>query len=263
MSYSAVIVIYTYSKTSKLSGHLSAQIDLMPSHYSSLHSIKKLNKIMRLSNSARKLFEARPADETSKPSVRVIRMQMRSASTFQQARMAAKAFQGKPLVNQHTGMVAIIACKSLDKMLSKTAVTKSENPTAHAWAVANAGLLFACATHGWSKPDRGGNADIKGIHRFFIRVRVDGRIKIVKLTIKEMTRETRNNPLYTLEIVAFESGHAVMAWLEAAARKDGVDLKKSPAGGASRRDSRHLKEMLTLEPLELGSGPQKAAPLGT
>jgi len=212
-------------------------------------------KIICLSSIVRKLFEVLPADEASKPNVGVVRMQMRLASTFRQARIAAKAFQGKPLINQHTGMVAIMACKSLDKMLSKTAVTKSENPAVHAWAVANADYLFAHATYGWSKPDRGGNADIKAIHRFFIRVRVNGGIKIVKLTVKEMAREARNNPLYTLEIVAFESGHAVMAWLEAAAREDGVDLKKSPAGGASRRDSRHLKEMLTLEPLELGSGP--------
>jgi len=200
-------------------------------------------------------FEAYPDDEPNKPDAGMTWVQMRPATTFQQARVAAKAFQGKPLINQHTGLDAIMARKSLDKMLSKTAVTKSENPAVHAWAVANADHLFTHATYGWSKPDRGGNADIKAIHRFFIRVRVDGSIKIVKLTVKEMAREARNNPLYTLEIIAFESDHAVMAWLEAAAREDGVDLKKSPAGGASRRDSRHLKEMLTLEPLELGSGP--------
>jgi len=210
---------------------------------------------MYVTSHIHELFEVHPTDGSNKPGARVPQVQMRPATTFQQAKVAAKAFQGKPLINQHAGMVAIIACKSLDKMLSKTAVTKSENPATHAMAVANADHLFTHATYGWSKPDRGGNADIKAIHRFFIRVRVDGSIKIIKLTVKEMAREARNNPLYTLEIVAFESDHAVMAWLEAAAREDGVDLKKSPAGGASRRDSRHLKEMLTLEPLELGSGP--------
>ena len=149
---------------------------------------------------------------------------MRRATTFAEARLAAKAFQGQPLTNAQTGLQAVVSRKNLDKMLSGKAVSKSESPSIQARAVANADRLFAAATYGWSKADRSGDPNIVAIHRFFAPMDVDGRSKLVKLTVKEMALEGLSNPLYTLEAVDLSESSSGQRWLEAAAREDGLAL---------------------------------------
>jgi len=151
---------------------------------------------------------------------------LRPARTFREARQAAKAFQGKPLTNQQTGMVAIVSRNQLDKMLAEKAVAKSESPAIQSAAVANADSLFKRAIYGWSKPDRDGNSNYAAIHRFFAPMEVDGRIEMVKLTVKETTDKKTNNPLYTVEAVAFSNDNQGRQWIEAAAREDGISLEK-------------------------------------
>jgi len=158
---------------------------------------------------------------------------MRKATNFKQAREAAKAFQGQPLTNKATGMVAVVSRKSLDKMLSASAVSKSESPAIHSTAVANVDSLFARAIWGWSKPDRADTPDIKAIHRFFASMEVQGRTKMVKLTVKEMVRQERHTPIYTVEAVDFEDGGR--QWMEDAAREDGFSLdEKIPQRGSEK-----------------------------
>jgi hypothetical protein len=149
---------------------------------------------------------------------------MRRATTFAEARLAAKAFQGKPLTNGQTGLQAVVSRNTLDKMLSGKAVTKSESASIQARAVANADRLFAAATYGWSKPDRSGDPNIVAIHRFFAPMEADGRSKLVKLTVKETASEGQANPLYTLEAVDLSENTPSQQWLEAAAREDGLAL---------------------------------------
>jgi len=67
---------------------------------------------------------------------------MRTATTFQQAREAAKAFQGRPLLHKATGLAVVASRNNLDKMLSKSAIVKSESPATHCAAVANADVQF-------------------------------------------------------------------------------------------------------------------------
>gem|GEM_PF-1306466 len=153
---------------------------------------------------------------------------MRVARTFREAREAAKAFQGKPLTNKTTGMVAVMSRNNLDKMLSRSAADKSESPTVHSMAVANVDSLFERAVLGWSKPDRSDDLSIKAIHRFFAPMEVDGRMKMAKLTVKEVLNA--NNPIYTVEAIDFEDGGK--EWLKNAAREDGFSLdEKIPQRG--------------------------------
>jgi len=157
---------------------------------------------------------------------------MRTAINFRQARIAAKAFQGKPLTNRQTGMTAIVSRNNLDKMLSISAVSKSETPAIHAAAVANVDALFERAIPGWSKPDRSRDPNLAAIHRFFAPMQVDGRMKMVKLTVKETVEKDGDNPLYTVEAVGFDGDDKSRAWIEASAREDGVDLgKENPQRG--------------------------------
>ena len=175
---------------------------------------------------------------------------LRTATNFLQARQAVKEFQGSELTNAATGMTAVLARNSLDKMLSGKAVAKSETPATHAMAVANADSLFERAILGWSKEDRAGDPNIRAIHRFFAPLDVNGRAKLVKLTVKESMSEDRQNPLYTIEAVELNEKMPGDAWLEAAAREDGVSLdEKSPLQrGVGRQDDQQAESRATLTP---------------
>lgn len=151
---------------------------------------------------------------------------VRQAATFDEARTAAKAFQGQPLTNRLTGIVATVSRNSLDKMLSGKAVSKSETPATHALAVANLDGLFKSAVLGWSKPDSEGDPNIKAIHRFFSPIRVDGRALLAKMTVKETGLVGDPNPLYTVEAINFEEiKNPAAQWVAEIAEADGIDPK--------------------------------------
>ncbi|MDR0215905.1 MAG: hypothetical protein LBJ15_18180 [Comamonas sp.] len=172
---------------------------------------------------------------------------LRTATNFLQARQAVKEFQGKELTNAATGMTAVVSRNTLDKMLSGKAVGKSETPATHSMAVANADSLFKRAILGWSKPDRADDLNIRAIHRFFAPLEIDGRAKLVKLTVKETTLE-RANSIYTLEAVELNENVPAEEWLQAAAREDGVDLEtKNPLQrGVGPRENQQAASRETL-----------------
>ncbi|MDO5691118.1 MAG: hypothetical protein Q4G70_01380 [Pseudomonadota bacterium] len=154
----------------------------------------------------------------------------RQASNFLQARAAAKAFQGKPLTNDATGMVATVSRNNLDKMLSTSAVAKSESPASHSLAVANLDALFKDAVLGWSKPDRDGDVNTLAVHRFFAVIMKDGRAQLAKLTVKETARADQPNPLYTVEAVEFNEKSPAVKWVDSTVRGDGLDPTSDPPG---------------------------------
>ncbi len=128
----------------------------------------------------------------------------RQASTFKEAREAAKEFQGKELVNRDRGISAVVSRNTLDKMLSRSAVSKSETPATHSMAVANLDALFENGIFGWSKSDIRGEPTISAIHRMFARLdKPDGSPSMVMMTVKESYLEKSDNPLYTVETVEF------------------------------------------------------------
>lgn len=150
----------------------------------------------------------------------------RIASTFEEARAAVASFQGKPLVNEATGLVATVSRNTLDKMMSRSAVAKSTSAQLHALAVANADALFKQAKLGWTKRDRGGDTGIAGIHRFFaVTEKPDGRMAMVKMTVKETVREVDRNPLYTIEAVDEVDAPSAAMWVASAIDADAIDPK--------------------------------------
>jgi len=151
---------------------------------------------------------------------------MRSATNFLQARQAVKEFQGKPLINAVTGMQAVVSRKTLDKMLSSKAVSKSVSGTAHATAVANVDRLFEQAIWGWSKPDRNADMHLSAIHRFFAPMVYEGKQLLVKLTVKEVQLAGQTNPLYTVEAVHLNEQNPGKQWVEQAMQEDGLSPEK-------------------------------------
>ncbi|WP_314972826.1 PLxRFG domain-containing protein [Comamonas testosteroni] len=152
--------------------------------------------------------------------------EMRTAANFMQARQAVKEFQGKPLTNAVTGMQAVVSRKTLDKMLSSKAVSKSESATAHATAVANVDHLFEQAIWGWSKPDRDADTNFEAIHRFFAPMAYGNKQLLVKLTVKEVKLSGQSNPLYTVEAVELNESKRGKQWVEQAMQDDGLGPQK-------------------------------------
>lgn len=156
---------------------------------------------------------------------------MRRATTFAEARLAAKAFQGKQLTNGQTGLQAFVSRNSLDKMLSSKAVGKSSGAPAHSTAVASVDRLFEGAILGWSKEDRDSNSNLAAVHRFFAPMAFDGRQMLAKITVKETVDPNHSNPVYTVEAVDFNEKSPAAQWVDASARADGLDLTSIRSAG--------------------------------
>ncbi|MDR3015180.1 MAG: hypothetical protein LBV56_07045 [Delftia acidovorans] len=156
---------------------------------------------------------------------------MRRATTFAEARLAAKAFQGKQLTNGQTGLQAVVSRNSLDKMLSSKAVGKSSGAPAHSTAVASVDRLFEGAILGWSKEDRDSNSNLASVHRFFAPMVFDGRQMLAKITVKETVDPNHSNPVYTVEAVDFNEKSPAAQWVDASARADGLDLTSIRSAG--------------------------------
>ena len=155
----------------------------------------------------------------------------RRAGTFDEARKAASEFQGKPLTNAATKMVATLSRNNLDKMLNSKAVGKSETPTLHALAVANIDALFERAILGWSKQDRNADPNIVAIHRFFASLATDQGARIAKLTIKETAQAGRPNSIYSVEAVELNEKSPAAKWVGEIAEADGIDPRTTRSAG--------------------------------
>jgi antirestriction protein ArdC/phage/plasmid primase-like uncharacterized protein len=155
----------------------------------------------------------------------------REARTFAEAREYAKVFQGLTLKNRDSGIEAMVSRNSIDKMLSQSAVSKSESAASHALALANLDQLFERSIQGWSKPDRGQDRNVVAIHRFFAPFVHDDQGQIVKMTVKELSGNNRTNRLYTLETVELSERSPAAIWVAASASADGVDLTSIRSAG--------------------------------
>jgi phage/plasmid primase-like uncharacterized protein len=174
----------------------------------------------------------------------------RQATTFADARLLAGHFKGKPLENRG-GLIAVLSRNNLDKMLSESAVSKSTSATEHALAVANLDHLFKNATYGWAKDDRAGDRNIPRIHRLFAPMDTATGIKIVKLTVKELSHDNQQNKIYTVEATKVEIESSTSIWVNASLRRDGLDPKSTPyaelvrilADAVQKHNEAHVKKM--------------------
>jgi len=147
------------------------------------------------------------ADENEFPlTLDSLARQLRYARGSDQAKAAAKAFTGKPLINFETGFTAKVSGGSLKKMLSKSAAGKSVSQQAHHQAIANADKLFALATR---RRMRKATQDrdigrIEWLHHFDSPMPFEGEVVRVKILVKEMTDRSLADSLYTLSAVKLE-----------------------------------------------------------
>lgn len=125
----------------------------------------------------------------------------RTANSFAQVKELAKAFLNKTLHNDETGIDAVISRANLEKMLSGKAHSKSTSLHDHLLAVANVDSLFKNAIHGWTEPyNKNDSPDVVGVHKMFAPLNIDGNVKLVKLTVKELKPE-QGNRVYSVETI--------------------------------------------------------------
>lgn len=128
----------------------------------------------------------------------------RRASSFDEARAIVSEFLGEPLVNKATGMVATVSKRSLEKLVSGKAHTKSTSLEDHLLAVANIDSLFENAVQGWVEPHKTDTVNIAGMHKMFAPLLVDDEMKLVKITVKEMNFN-QGNKIYSVETIEVEN----------------------------------------------------------
>jgi hypothetical protein len=123
----------------------------------------------------------------------------RNATTLTEARSMAEGFVGLPIANKDDGLTATVSRNALGKMLSQSAVRKSDTESAHAFAVANLDRLFEEAIRTHSGPDEKGSIHIAAMHRYHTPFPYRGEIIMAKMTVKEFARQADGNRLYTVE----------------------------------------------------------------
>jgi Large polyvalent protein-associated domain 3 len=126
---------------------------------------------------------------------------MKLPTNLKGARLVAKAFLGKPITNEADGRVATVSRNNLDKMLSKSAVSKSASTKLHCFAVANLEHLFKAAVLKQSHDDRDGKEGIKKVHRYYSAMKIEGVTHELKITVKEFSRKDEGNKIYTVEVL--------------------------------------------------------------
>lgn len=134
---------------------------------------------------------------------------VRFADSFDSVRKQLGEVAGRLLTNRITGMTATISRKTINKMLSGKAHNKSVSLRAHLMAAVNADRLFENAVEGWVEADKGGSADVAGVHKMFAPLKVDNEILLAKLTVKEL-REAQGNRVYSVEAIdvsGYENSH--------------------------------------------------------
>jgi hypothetical protein len=128
----------------------------------------------------------------------------REAHSYDAARSMLRSLLGKPLTSR-AGIQATVSNKSIDKILSGTAVGKSFDKEAHFLAAANLEHLFSNAIEPFKFDlDPGKNNEhLRGIHRLYSPMSFKERVIPVKFTVKELDNRQDGNRIYTLEAIDF------------------------------------------------------------
>jgi hypothetical protein len=102
-----------------------------------------------------------------------------------------------------SGLSAQLTKRSLGKIVSHAAVTASFCPEAHYLAAANIDKLYSNAIEPWEfelNPHKD-NTGLKARRYLYAPMEYDGKIAVVKITVKEYADADLQNKLYSIEAV--------------------------------------------------------------
>ncbi|AEP36237.1 LPD38 domain-containing protein [Taylorella asinigenitalis] len=152
-----------------------------------------------------------------------------SGKNFAELKQIAKDnFVGKDLVNNNDSRIAVVSNTNIDKMVSGKAVNKSSSPNEHMLSVSNLDALYENSLRGWSKLDRSNDVNIKNIHRYFTILPYEDKLRLVKLTLKEIKEGNRPDSLYTVEAVDTNEKSSAVSWVTTEIEKEFQGLERPP-----------------------------------
>jgi hypothetical protein len=141
----------------------------------------------------------------SKPNVAIVDVVADSFKTIQEAKdWARENLQGNSYVNADSGFEIRVGRKSLMKVFSGKAISKSENNQSHIDLVKSIPELIKesvlAESHEGQKAEKDFN--LNAIHRFYVPIRHNGELKRVKITIKDVRNDGKK--YYTHEVQKIE-----------------------------------------------------------
>jgi len=136
--------------------------------------------------------------------VRAMAAPIRQASNRKEATAILKDIAGHGPLTSKSGLTARLQRRSVGKLVSSVAVHTSISPEAYYLAAANIDKLFSNAIEPWLfelNPNKN-NEKLKARHYLFAPMEYQGRIAIVKITVKEY--QEAENKLYSIEALDLE-----------------------------------------------------------
>lgn len=128
---------------------------------------------------------------------------IRRANNRQEAMDCLKEIAQRSPFTSRSGLTARLSSRSLSKLVSNAAVVASFCPEAHYLAAANIDKLYSNAIEPWDfelNPNKE-NTGLKARRYLYSPIEYDGKIAVVKITVKEYDDDNVQNKLYSIEAV--------------------------------------------------------------
>jgi hypothetical protein len=148
-----------------------------------------------------RVSELRPNYLGTPEEVAVIAEPIRKARNRREATAILKEITEYSPFTSKSGLTARLQRRSVGKLVSSVTVHSSFNPEAHYLAAANIDKFFITAVEPWLfelNPNKN-NEGIKSRRYLFAPMEYQGRIVIIKFTVKEYF--TDENKLYSIEVI--------------------------------------------------------------
>jgi hypothetical protein len=159
--------------------------------------------IERWDRSREKAQELRIEQWGTLEEVKEIAAPLRQASSRRAAMEHLKEIAQTNLFTSRSGLPARLSKRSLGKIVSHAAVVSSFCPKAHYLAAANIDKLYSNAIEPWKfelNPNKD-NTGLKARRYLFAPMEYNGKIAVVKITVKEYEGADLQNNLYSIEAV--------------------------------------------------------------
>lgn len=131
-------------------------------------------------------------------------------------------------------------------MSSAEAIRKSSSAADHAVAMANADNLFLRSALETIEPDRRGNTDYVGVHKYISAMKNEGRDLSIKMTVKE-TRHG-NNTFYSIQSIEVLKSESSPSVNEVGAKNAKSASHVSQTSGSDIGFERSVVKMLADDP---------------
>jgi hypothetical protein len=137
--------------------------------------------------------------------VREMAKPVRVARNYAEVKVILYILCDRPMKSK-SGLDATLSRNSIKEMLSGRAENESFHKDAHLQAAGNIDKLFTNAIEPWKfelNPQKH-NENLKELHRLYAPMEFQGRIALVKITVKEMVNTAEGKRIYSIKAIDVE-----------------------------------------------------------